>query len=334
MHQDRANELTSELAELNEKLLLLNRRKRELEQAVSDEFGTSATNADEQLENLQRLYREAGVILPEETLESFEKVTAFHQSVSRNRKLFLRSELTRVDVELREIKAQIKARDDENSEILQLLNSTMALEAFTKAQQDLTDIDTRIAQLTSRIDDFKKLGDMDVHLKLMRAEAENAMHIELSENDTAISEAKRLYVTLANEIYSDRKASLSFDITNRGVLKVVPKIEGDDSSGIMDVSIFLFDMISVILGSAEGRCPRFLVHDSQLFDAMDNRQLASCLNIGARMSEQYDIQYIVTLNTDKLAAAEALGFRTGDYPINQVLTDKGEAGGLFGFRFN
>ena len=67
---------------------------------------------------------------------------------------------------------------------------------------------------------------------------------------------------------------------------------------------------------------------------MDDRQLASCLNIGARLAEKYEFQYIVTLNTDRLEAAEKIGFDRSDYPIPVSLTDNGESGGLFGFRFN
>ena len=81
------------------------------------------------------------------------------------------------------------------------------------------------------------------------------------------------------------------------------------------------------------RAPRILVHDSLLFDSMDDRQVASCLNIGARMADKYGFQYIVTLNSDRLAAAEAEGFERRDYVIEPVLTDADASGGLFGFRF-
>ena len=81
------------------------------------------------------------------------------------------------------------------------------------------------------------------------------------------------------------------------------------------------------------RAPRLLVHDSQLFDSMDDRQVASCLNIGARLADEYKFQYVVTLNSDRLIAAEEEGFERRDYVIDPVLTDVGEDGGLFGFRF-
>jgi len=41
----------------------------------------------------------------------------------------------------------------------------------------------------------------------------------------------------------------------------------------------------------------------------------------------------VTLNSDRLTAAESEGFDRRSYVIDPVLTDSGEEGGLFGFRF-
>lgn len=67
---------------------------------------------------------------------------------------------------------------------------------------------------------------------------------------------------------------------------------------------------------------------------MDDRQVASCLNIGARLADKIGFQYIVTLNSDRLTAAENEGFERRNYAIDPILTDAGETGGLFGFRFD
>ena len=258
----------------------------------------------------------------------------FHKSVTRNRKLFLEEELHNVQEELRENDKHVQKLDEKRAEILELLSTSMALEAYTKAQEDLTDLDARIAKLELRIEDYERLEDMDSSLKRMRLDAIESIKTELKDNDDVIIEVTGLFVSICEEIYSDRKARLLFEVTNKGVLKVEPKIDGDDSKGIKEVSIFAFDLACVIIGSEGGYIPSFLIHDSHLFDAMDDRQLCSCLNIGARLSDEYGVQYIVLLNTDRLEAAERIGFDRADYPISTILTDKGDDSGLFGFRFN
>ena len=332
LHQRRADELSKTIAKLNDRGIALRRRKRELKEAISDELGE--VEPMDISGRVERLYREAGILLPETTLKSFEDVVLFHESVSKNRKLFLDNELAKVSEELRTNLEQVKELDAERSELLSLLNKSIALEAFMAAQQDLSAMGSRIAAIKLRIEDFERLDGMDSSAKLLRVEASNAVRAEIKEREAPIRRAMTLFASLGAEIYSDRKARLLFEGTDKGVLKVTPKIDGDASRGINEVSIFLFDIVCVIVGLENGTLPGFLVHDSQLFDSMDDRQLASCLCIGARLSEEYGFQYIVTLNTDRLLAAEKEGFDRAGYPLSTVLTDRGETGGLFGFRFD
>lgn len=99
----------------------------------------------------------------------------------------------------------------------------------------------------------------------------------------------------------------------------------------------MFDIVCLISGIRSNRAPRILVHDSHLFDAIDGRQIASCLNIGARLAEQHGFQYIVTLNSDDLESVESQSegaFDAAPYIMSTRLTDATQDGGLFGFRFD
>lgn len=83
----------------------------------------------------------------------------------------------------------------------------------------------------------------------------------------------------------------------------------------------------------EPKRPRLLVHDSPLFDGVDERQVAKALLLGAEMAKKYDFQYIVTLNSDDLPdMTQYEGFNLADYRVDLDITDT-PTGGLFGFRF-
>ena len=142
-----------------------------------------------------------------------------------------------------------------------------------------------------------------------------------------------LFSRLGKEIYSDRNVSLIIKPTSEGILEINPRIDGDSSTGISEVKTFLLDIVCLISAIRIGRAPRFLVHDSRLYDSMDDRQVASCLNIGARLADEHGFQYIITMNSDRLDSVAQEGFEGRDYIIDSVLTDRGESGGLFGFRF-
>lgn len=329
-HQRHADELSQEISRLNDKGVALRRRVGDLEAASKEAVEPSSTGEEQRV---KRLYQEAGLTLPEAVLASFQEVLVFHKSVARNRALFLEEELRDARADLKDNNLAVKRLDEKRANLLNLLNSTMALDTYSKAQADVTELDVRIARLNDRIVDFERLDDMDSSLKRMRLDAADSVREELRENEAAVEEMTSIFVSVCEEIYSDRKAKLSFDVDKKGVLKVSPKVDGDDSKGIKGADIFAFDLACVIVGSKAGVIPGFLVHDSHVFDAMDDRQLCSCLNIGARLSKEHGFQYIVMLNTDRLESAERIGFDRGEYPISTVLTDRGENGGLFGARF-
>lgn len=76
-----------------------------------------------------------------------------------------------------------------------------------------------------------------------------------------------------------------------------------------------------------------LVHDSVIFDGVDERQRAKALIIGAKMAEKYNFQYIVTMNSDDMPDMAAFpDFSLENYRVDLEITDT-PTGGLFGLRF-
>ena len=330
-HQRRADQLSAELRELNDSALALRRRRREIEEVTRAE--QPSTPADDTNDRLRVMYEEVGLVLPDATIRRFDEVVVFHASVIRNRRLFLQSELESVQERLRTTEERIARLDAERAQVMELLDQSMALDTFRKAEAELTGLDATIADLEQRLQQAEALTEGDLKRKAMALSAQTALRTEYAERAEALDEAMALFSQLGREIYSDRDVSLLIEPTDKGVLKVVPRIDGDSSTGISEVKTFLLDIVCLVTAIRGSRAPRILVHDSLLFDSMDERQIASCLNIGARLADEHGFQYIVTMNSDRLEAVEREGFERRDYVIDPVLTDKGDAGGLFGFRF-
>ena len=331
-HQRRADQLSAELRRLNDSALALRRRQREIEEVTRAEQ-PSAASADDADDRLRVMYEEVGLVLPDATTRRFDEVAEFHASVIRNRRLFLQSELESVQERLRTTEERIARLDAERAQVMELLDQSMALDTFRKAEAELTGLDAAIADLEQRLQQAEALTEGDLKRKAMALNAQTALRTEYAERAEALDEAMALFSQLGREIYSDRDVSLLIEPTDKGVLKVVPRIDGDSSRGISEVKTFLLDIVCLVTAIRGSRAPRILVHDSLLFDSMDERQIASCLNIGARLADEYGFQYIVTMNSDRLEAVEREGFERRDYVIDPVLTDRGDTGGLFGFRF-
>jgi len=333
-HQQAADQLSASIQRLNDEALALQRRSREIDEALHDEVNTSQSN--DLTARLSRVYAEIGLVLPDTVSRRYDEVTAFHESVVRNRQSFLEQELSAVQARLDALDAERRALDDQRSQIMQLLNETVALDTFLSIQRDLAKQEADVADLERRLEAASSISTINDTIKLRTAELVASVRTELNERDDKLDESIALFSELGAEIYTDREASLLVSPTAKGILSVEPRISGDASTGVRSVETFMLDVVCEIAAIKLGRAPRILVHDSHLFDAIDGRQVASCLNIGARLAEEHGFQYIVTLNSDFLATVEAQSdgaFDAAPYILETRLTDETDAGGLFGFRF-
>lgn len=333
-HQRAADDLSGSIQRLNDEALSLQRRLRELNEALQDEAVTPL-NGDLTM-RLERVYAEIGVVLPDTVSRRYEEVQAFHESVVRNRRSFLEQELSAVHERLDAINVERHRLDDQRSTIMQLLNETVALDTFLSIQRGLAQQESNVADIERRLEAATSISTIGDTIKLRTAELVASVRTELNERDDRLSESIALFGELGAEIYTDREASLLVAPTPKGLLSIGPHISGDASTGVRSVETFMLDIVCTIAAIKANRAPRLLVHDSHLFDAIDGRQVASCLNIGARLAEEHGFQYIVTLNSDFLASVEAQSdgaFDADPYMLSTRLTDETEAGGLFGFRF-
>jgi uncharacterized protein YydD (DUF2326 family) len=92
-------------------------------------------------------------------------------------------------------------------------------------------------------------------------------------------------------------------------------------------------MMLMELCAERGIGPGFLIHDSHLFDGVDERQVAKALKIGLENAKRYNFQYIVTMNEDAVPESLPSDFDFEKYIVPTRLTDATEDGGLFGIRF-
>lgn len=331
-HQISANGISRQIRDLNEETLLLERRRGDLQETLVASPEVSEASFSEEL---ARVFQELGVVLPDSVEKRYEEVASFHASVIANRRSFLEDAIAQVDSRLRGLEETRSQLDRERSQIMRLLAESVALDTFLEAQKDLADLDSEIADLERQLENAKALGQIRTDLAVARADAESSVRAEFDREEERLNRTMELFGTLGSEIYDVRNASLRISVTNKGVLKVEPHISGDAGGGVKNVETFVLDMVCMISGLETGRAPKLLVHDSHLFDGVDSRQVASCLNIGARLADEHGFQYVVTMNSDVLSSAEdEEAFDRKPYVVDLPLTDSGEDGGIFGYQFD
>lgn len=322
-----ASALTRRLAELTDENVLDRRYLTELEVVTVEEIPPAP-------EDLDRLYKEAGVLLPDLVKKRFADVALFHESVVRNRRAYLRGEIETVRARIVERDAEKGRVDARRAELMTVLRSAGALEHFTALQGELTKVEAHTESVKQRYDTAEALEAGDLKLKVERTRLVERLRQDYAEQASVIEDAVLTFRNISSLLYEDEQAgTLTIRSTENGPV-FDPHMPGEKSKGVNNMRIFCFDMMLMVLSLQRGRSPGFLIHDSHLFDGVDERQVGKALAVGAELAERHGFQYLVTMNTDAVPKEVPAGFKLDDYAIEVRLTDASEDGGLFGFRFD
>ncbi|HEY0463787.1 MAG TPA: ABC-three component system protein [Polyangiaceae bacterium] len=322
-----ASALTARLAENADENVLDRRYLAELETTTVEEVPPAP-------EDLDLLYKEAGVTLPDLVRRRFEDVGAFHKSVVKNRRAYLRGEIEAVKRRITEREAEKTKLDERRSEVMTVLKSAGALDQFTALQGELAKAEAHAHALAQKHESAEAMETGDLKLKVARAHLVERLRQDYTEQEQVITDAVLAFSEIASELYEGTQAgNLTIAPTDNGPV-FEPHIPGEKSRGVNNMRIFCFDMMLTLLSVHRGRSPGFLVHDSHLFDGVDERQVGKALAVGASLAKRHGFQYIVTMNTDDVPREVPSGFKIDDYALDQRLTDASEDGGLFGLRFD
>ena len=81
------------------------------------------------------------------------------------------------------------------------------------------------------------------------------------------------------------------------------------------MKIFCYDHMLAQFGANIRPSPRLLIHDSTIFDGVDERQVALALELAQRESERWEFQYVCALNSDTLPIADF----SPEFDLNQFV---------------
>lgn len=287
-----------------------------------------------EIDRLTELYSSIGIDLPGIALKRLEDVRAFYSSVVKNRKIHLEKEISDHKKELDEIRQKSSELDEGRSKILNVLKGAGALEDFSFLQQELAELNQEVSSLRDKFETAQILEGEQTQLQIDRANIYRRLQQDFKERFALLEEAIILVVNIIETLYADRESSFQIRATENGPEFLV-SIEGDRGGGIGNMEIFSFDLALFSFNIGRDRGPGFLVHDSHLFDGVDERQIANALELGQTVALKSGAQYIVTMNSDifdRLPFSES--FDRAEAILEPRLSDESESGGLFGIRFN
>lgn len=322
--ENRANELTREIHEFENENVIDAQILEGYKRSIADEVPPSA-------DELLKVYNEAKVVLPDSIKKRFEDVQEFHTNLVKNRRRFLESEIDRLTKAIESRRALTTERSVEKSEYMEILQTHGALEEYTRLQQLHTKSVVKLREIEQRIENWKRFEQGKSEVAIERQLLAQRARTDLEERHAQVRKAITLFNENSQVLYQS-PGTLAIDITQTGY-KFHIAIERSKSEGIGNMKVFCYDLMLAELWSENKYKPGFLIHDSTIFDGVDERQRALALELAKKEAEKRDFQYICMLNSDMLP----VGDFSKDFDIMKSvrlrLTDATENGGLLGIRF-
>lgn len=322
----RAGQIKTEMQTLTMQSVTLNETLDHLQEALQSERPPHRSD-------IQQLYAAAGIELPGVALRRFDDVSSFYESVVANRRIHLEHEISDVRSRTADVEGGLSRLDEERSNLLRTLQGRGALDDFLEMQRDLANVEANAASLRERFKAAEALEGESTKLDIDRAELKGKLQEDHHVREKALDEAILIIADAIAELYDDRAGRFVVKATENGPEFHI-SIEGDRGGGIASMEIFCFDLALLQIVTKRYGGPGFLIHDSHLFDGVDERQVAEALCLGKKTCERLQQQYIVTMNSDifdRLPADESTDL--GATVLDTRLSDHTEDGGLFGFQF-
>lgn len=277
------------------------------------------------------LYKEAGIALPDLTVRRLQEVADFHKKIVENRKRFLSSEITSLKTTIAAVEEAIAKKTEKRSVLLEILNTHGALQEYMLLENRRMETISQLNAVSSMIDNLKAFQDGLSKVKIEQEQLFQNARRDLDERAPIREKAITLFNSFSERLYN-APGKLVIDFTEKGYTFDI-EIERSGSSGISNMKVFCYDLMLATLWAEKQPSPRLLVHDSIIFDGVDERQRALSLELAAGEAENKKFQYICTLNSDYIPWGEfSEGFDIEKF-IRLRLTDEKTEGCLLGVRF-
>jgi uncharacterized protein YydD (DUF2326 family) len=319
-----ANRLTAEIHEATNKNIT--------DQKLLEFYNSSFEAENEPSpDDVTRIYENAGVELPQLVKRRLEEVEIFHRRLIENRREFLGSEIQRLRNAISSREHFVHEKIQERASLLDVLQTHGALEEYTKLQELYLNSVSDLNEINKRIEELKNFEEGKSALKIEKERLLQRARRDYEERSEQKERAIYLFNTNSRFLYH-APGILVIEVGENG-FRFRVDIRRDGSEGIDNMKIFCYDLMLAQLWSEREPSPHVLIHDSTIFDGVDERQVALALELADRESRRCGFQYICTLNSDMVPRSEFASDFNFDSFVRLRLTDESDEGGLLGVRF-
>ncbi|MFG3661499.1 DUF2326 domain-containing protein [Streptomyces sp. NPDC047706] len=323
--QEQTQHLTTEMRELvNESSILKQKIARYEEQMSAESPGD--------LNRVKDIYSEAGLLFPDNVSRELTDVIRFHNEVTGHRREYLQNEVARLRARASEISTTLNDLDSQRADLIRMLNEGGAVEDLGQLQFRLGRTQERLEEIGKRIAELESSAAEEATVASGRQALLSRALLDRAERRPKWSSVTSKFVEVTQYLYG-QPGEINFGLNDNGFV-FETKMQRRGSNGVDLMSIYSYDIALAQVWQRAMVSPGFLLHDSLLFEGVDERQIALALDFGKQACEQLDFQYIALINSDNLPISDLheIGLQWENY-VRLQLGDARPEDALLGFRF-
>jgi len=303
---DDYNSIRKEADKISYSLKNYKNKASKLQIAISNIDKSLEIQPDISKEQIIKLYENAKFELGEMVIKKLNELELFNSQILDNRKRKLIQEKRDFEIQLFEVNKTIYELGQQEDEKLQYLNSTGALDDYTKLNQVLNANEKKLHSLLQ----YKKLEtDYKLFIEENKKDFTNeniitAKYIE--QVDDLIKGNIILFKYFVEKFYSEKNSGITI-LNNEGKnasrFDIKAKIQDDAGNAVKEVKIFCYDW--TILKGKHNHDLHFLFHDSKITGDMDTRQVKTMFEVAHNECKLNGFQYIITLNQNVIESLKS-----------------------------
>lgn len=325
--QQEANEYTEHVHKLTNDYTTSQQILNKYQQTITDEKDVS-------INQVKTVYSEAGLVFDSRLVKKLEEVMQFHEQIVVNRKTYLTDELDRLQLNIDKLKDDIKRTSDSRSQLMQILKTHGALDEYSLLQDRINSLKQQINNIRDKVQKLKDIEGKESELTIELEELLKNARKDLEERTEHLKIAIGFFNSNSQFLYSE-PGTLSVDITRSGY-KYKVDIKRATSQGVNYMKVFCYDLATMQINSTElKRNWDTLIHDSTIFDGVDERQVSKALELAINEANDKNFQYICTLNSDSIPRRDFSQDFLDKFNsfVRITLKDDTISGGILGIRY-
>ncbi|CAG0956410.1 hypothetical protein BURK2_00492 [Burkholderiales bacterium] len=306
LNQKLADEIEGRIAELNDSIYNARFDLTQVRKGLE-------TRVDFNLEDIQRIFREAELTFPDQLAKDYSQLVDFNTRIHEERRSGLVKRASELEASLSSLDAEIAVLSAKRMEILQILGGTDSLEKFKRLQKELDRDRASLALMEEKANKLDAIRAFDERLKKAK-ERKDELTGEIGEliknGSDRYKGIQRVFSRIIKEVLH-RTAVLYVNQNGEGNVEFHAEYTDSESdeetqerrgTSFRKLLCIAFDL-SVLINYSKDRFFHFVYHDGALEQLESKRKLA-LLNAVRSACAEHGIQYIFSAIEEELPTAD------------------------------